>query len=910
MRVHGFRDRHHFFAPEVIQTSAMDCGPASLKCLLEGFGIRASYGRLREACQTDVDGTSINTIEEIAVQLGLDAEQIMIPPDHVLIPAARALPAIAVVANPNNITHFVVVWRCHGSLVQIMDPANGRRWETKKRFLHELYRHHCPVPAASWREWAASAESIEVLQQRFTIIGSTKDEARSMINQALEDPTWKSVATLDAVLRMLEVMVRSKGIHTGKQAIRVLQTLYQETRAESLAVSETIPAGYWSVRPDDRSSGQEEMLILKGSVLVRIKGKVKQEKAEIPSMERPVSLSPELAAALTEPPARPGRELFTFLRADGLFTPAFLILAFAFAAGTVVVEALLFRGLLDVGQELTLVEQRLFTILMLLMFLSASLLLELPILAGLMRIGRGLECRLRIAFQEKIPRLTDQYFRSRLVSDMAQRCHSVYALRAVSSLGGQFLRTFFELILTALGILWLDPKCLLQVFLLCAVAVLFPLIFHSFLAERDLKVKNHTGALSRFYLDALLGLIPIRSHGAEKSVRREHENLLVEWARSVISVIRVQLVSEGFQSLMGFGLVVWLLFDHCGRVQETGVLLLLIYWSMNLPVLGQSLAGLIYSYPAQRNITLRLLEPLGAPERTDVNNVSEPAKPVLKRKDGSQNGVSITMENVSVVTAGHTILQDLSLTVPAGTNAAIIGPSGAGKTSLVGILLGWHRAASGHVLIDDEPLSSINIETLRKCTAWVDPSVQLWNRSLLENLKYGSHNQSLHSPGLIIEQADLLSVLETLPSGLQTPLGESGALVSGGEGQRVRFGRALFRTGIRLVILDEPFRGLDRGQRRKLLLRARKYWHNATLLCITHDVGETQDFDHVYVLDQGKIIENGSPISLSKEENSRYSTMLDAEKELREGVWSQGPWRKLWLDKGSIQLNLKKNQQI
>ena len=63
-----------FFLPEVIQTSEMDCGPASLKALLEGYGISASYGRLREACQTEVDGTSINTIEQVANQLGLDAE--------------------------------------------------------------------------------------------------------------------------------------------------------------------------------------------------------------------------------------------------------------------------------------------------------------------------------------------------------------------------------------------------------------------------------------------------------------------------------------------------------------------------------------------------------------------------------------------------------------------------------------------------------------------------------------------------------------------------------------------------------------------------------------------------------------------------------------------------------------------
>src|ERR1700676_5082131 len=112
-----------FIVPEVVQTSNMDCGPATLKSLLEGFGIHANYGRLREACQTDVDGTSIDTIEEAAVQLGLDADQIMVPADHVLLAESQALPAIVVVRLANGVTHFVVAWQRHGPLVQLMDPG-------------------------------------------------------------------------------------------------------------------------------------------------------------------------------------------------------------------------------------------------------------------------------------------------------------------------------------------------------------------------------------------------------------------------------------------------------------------------------------------------------------------------------------------------------------------------------------------------------------------------------------------------------------------------------------------------------------------------------------------------------------------------------------------------------------------
>src|SRR5437764_3106513 len=106
MRVHAASGRRHLIVPEVVQTSAMDCGPASLKALLEGLGIPVSYGRLREACQTDVDGTSIDTLEEIARQLGVEAEQVMVPFEHLALDE-EMLPALAVVRLPSGLTHFV-----------------------------------------------------------------------------------------------------------------------------------------------------------------------------------------------------------------------------------------------------------------------------------------------------------------------------------------------------------------------------------------------------------------------------------------------------------------------------------------------------------------------------------------------------------------------------------------------------------------------------------------------------------------------------------------------------------------------------------------------------------------------------------------------------------------------------------
>jgi len=256
----------------------------------------------------------------------------------------------------------------------------------------------------------------------------------------------------------------------------------------------------------------------------------------------------------------------------------------------------------------------------------------------------------------------------------------------------------------------------------------------------------------------------------------------------------------------------------------------------------------------------------------------------------------LRFKQVKLVAGGHTLIDAVDLTIPAGAQVAIVGPSGAGKSSLVGALLGWHRPSAGHIEVDGAPLDS---ERLREHCAWVDPAVQLWNRSLLSNLRYGADGAP-GALGPLLAVADLRPLLETLPDGLQTTLGEDGGLVSGGEGQRVRFGRALARRNARLVILDEPFRGLDRDRRHTLLARARKWWQGATLLCVTHDVGETLDFERVLVVEQGRIVEDGAPVELAARADSRYRAMLDAEQAVRKGLWQGAAWRRMRLVRGAL----------
>ena len=535
--------------------------------------------------------------------------------------------------------------------------------------------------------------------------------------------------------------------------------------------------------------------------------------------------------------------------------------------------------------------------------------LDLPIAAEILRLGRHFEARLRVAFLKKIPRLNDRYFKSRLISDMTERSHSVQCLRMVPQLGGQFIRAGFELIFTTLAIAWIFPASAFIAILTSILSIALPLITNSYLAERNLRVRNHNGALSCFYLDALLGLVPIRTHGAERAIRREHEDLLIEWARAGLTLQKAVIAIEGLQAFLGFALSVWLLGNYLAIGGRMDGVLLLIYWALNLPTLGQTIASLARQYPNQRSIFVRLLEPLKAPEQdrnSEEMSLEKKDKVSFKENAPGQNGhqqskgVSLFLKGVSVRRAGKPILEDIDLSIESGSHVAIVGPSGAGKSSLVGLFLGWHDPAKGRLLIDGGPLNNVVLERLRSATAWIDPSVQLWNKTFLENLCYGCTTNSSVPFSPIIKEAGLHKVIEKLPWGFQTPLGEGGALVSGGEGQRVRLGRAMFRPDVRLVILDEPFRGLEYKQRESLLSNSRKLWEQATLLCITHDIGQTLSFDQVVVLEEGHIVEMGVPEKLVQKQNSHFKKMLETENAVYEKIWGSACWRKLKLEEGHL----------
>jgi ATP-binding cassette subfamily B protein len=135
---------------------------------------------------------------------------------------------------------------------------------------------------------------------------------------------------------------------------------------------------------------------------------------------------------------------------------------------------------------------------------------------------------------------------------------------------------------------------------------------------------------------------------------------------------------------------------------------------------------------------------------------------------------------------------------------------------------------------------------------------------------------------------------------LATSIGEGGGLLSGGEGQRVRLARAMGRKDARLVILDEAFRGLDRGQRQSLLATARETWRGATLICISHDLSDTRDFQRVLVIENGTLVEDGPPARLLADPASRYAAMMTAHRRLSGAFYDQNGFRHLHISHGRL----------
>lgn len=869
--------RHKRFVPEVLQSSAMDCGPASLKALMEGFGLEASYSKLREACQTSVDGTSIDVIEEVANALGLEAEQIVIPIDHLLEPTARALPAMVVTTLPTGATHFVVVWSVVGGFVQVMDPGQGRRWVKRDAFLSQLYEHGMAVGAADWLEWAQTEEFLAPLSARLRSLVKQRAKAKALLVRALDSAQAEPLARLDAATRFVALL----GLR-GEQAERWIAKLSFE--GEVAQALEVIPGSCWSAAPllpDEDAEDDAPQLWLRGGVALRV-----LRAAPADTLEATPARLQEILASKSYSPAG---LLWQLLKANGPLRLACLSLLVIALAAVGIVEALSLQAMLSLGGELASGAQRLGALVAGVSVLLASLLGSLLYGELVQGAGRVVEVVARRRLFVALAAQSPEFFASRLKSDVIERAHALGLLKNFSSLVFGGLGALVSLLSLSLALAWMEPALTLTLLICVTCLTLLPLLTQPFLAERELRARTYAASLGQHMLDALMGVMPLRAHGAQHILRAEHERGVVSWSRAQHTLLKADVVVELLQLMAVGGATVALIYQYWRLHPSMVGALLIVYWCGRLGAAGQQLGQALGQYPSARNVALRLAEILEVPTPAPLPAV-----------DATHQGAAVRFEHVRVIASGHTLLDDLDLEISPGEHVAVVGPSGAGKSTLLRCLLGQHTELEGQVLIDGRPA---DYRRAHQEIVWVDPSAQLWRGSMLSNVLYGADEADASALSLSLAQTELDEVMSRSVSGSQREVGEGGAALSGGEGQRVRLARGWLKGDKgRLVLLDEAWRGLERERRERMMATARQRWQGSTMLCVTHDVALTTGFDRVLVIEHGQLVEQGVPAALLAQPASRYKQLVEAEQTVFAQRWGDARWSKYTMDAGKLRL--------
>ncbi len=844
----------------------MDCGPAALAALLNGCGVDVSYPRLREACQTDVDGTSIDTLEELAQRFGLEAEQVMLPSDFLLDPRNGNLPCIAVVTLPNGLTHFVVIWRAVFGGYEVMDPARGRCWMRARELDAILYHHALDVATSDWLEYAQSDEFRRALRNAFDELAVSARTSDDVIGRCLDGGDCQQIRTLDAAARMCRSLGRLGTRVRGRDAAALID--------QALQNPDFVPLQYFQVTPADTSGDTSgDTLQLRGVVVLKVTG----VSAEASSTE------PVIRKTLGGFRVDVAPRLWAMLRDMGYRHLTVQLGVIATAMGTLtLIEALVFRYL--VGFQAP-TELWTYSLVLLAVILPSAAALACSV--GQTRfsqvLGRHLETRLRTDLLRKLPRIRDDYFASRLVSDLAERGHAITQLRDAPLIATSLLVDFVRIVMLLFGLAWIMSSLVWAVLLAGLFAIAAPLAMFRALAERDLRARTHLGALSNLYLDALRGTEPIWTHGAARSLELEHEALLLRWVRASTQLRRVATVFESVQVFVLAGCGIALVLRAIDEALPQGTVLLVAYWALFVPMLSRGLLVNLKQLPAMHNIVRRVLEILDAPEE------AADAQPNTRT-----GGVRLELLQVSVVRGSQPVLAELDLTIAAGERVAIVGESGSGKSSFLGALSGWHTISAGRILIDGDEADAAQIQALRQHSALVDPETYLWNRELYANVLYGVGSDATPAIDSVLDASELVFDLEKMADGLATRIGENGSRLSGGESQRLRIARALVRGNARLVLLDEPFSGMDADQRERMRRHAIDRWPEATLLWVSHHVRETLTFPRVLVFENGRIVEDGAPQSLLRQP-SRYAAMIAAEDALNARLHG-APWRVVEFD--------------
>jgi ATP-binding cassette, subfamily B, multidrug efflux pump len=254
-----------------------------------------------------------------------------------------------------------------------------------------------------------------------------------------------------------------------------------------------------------------------------------------------------------------------------------------------------------------------------------------------------------------------------------------------------------------------------------------------------------------------------------------------------------------------------------------------------------------------------------------IKNEIQPVKPDLK------GGITISNVDFTYPHTGIHALKDFSLQVNEGEKIAVVGRTGSGKSTLAQLLLHMYEPQKGIIMYDGIPINKIDINKLRGQISYVPQDIFLFSETVINNIRFGLDDASPESVIQAARQAGIHREIEKFQHGYDTMIGERGVTLSGGQKQRISIARALLKDP-RVIIFDDCLSAVDARTEKEILGNLYEYLDNKTAIIITHRIFSLFEFDKIIVIDQGKIVEQGTHRQLL-EQNGYYAEMYTRQQE-------------------------------